>query len=83
MAATLNPSSSRNSLKATKNKSHSVEKLLKHFPDTKAKQKELDSILEARNRGTKNDSSVGFFKALNRVNHDRDLSLNVKLEHKH
>jgi len=62
MAAAWNPSPSKKTLK---NKSFSVEKLLKQFPDSSAKLKELNSILEARSRGTKNDTSTAFFKALN------------------
>ena len=64
-----------------KNKSHSVEKLLKGYPTTATdKKKEVDTILEARRRGSRNDTSSDFIRALHFVNQDNDLSLSVKLD---
>ena len=66
-----------------KNRSHSVEKLIKHFPDALAKTNEIETILEARRRGSKNDSSSDLIKAFNFVKQDPDCCLSVKLEHNH
>ena len=53
---------------ASKNRSHTVEKLIKHFPDALAQTTELGNILEARRRGSKNDSSADLMRAFNFIN---------------
>ena len=84
MAALNAQQSSAGSVRqASKNRSHSVEKLIKHFPEANSKNKEIDNVLEARRKGSRNDSSAEFFRALNMVNHDPDLALSVKLGQSH
>ena len=69
--------------KQSKNVSHSVEKLLKAYPEHGTRNIEVETVLEARRRGSRNDSSTQFVKALNYVNQDPDLSLSVKLGETH
>ena len=57
--------------------------MIKQFPDAQGKTREMDAILEARNRGSRNDSSADFVRALHFVNQDNDLSLPVKIGDQH
>ena len=68
---------------SSKNKSHSIEKLIRQFPEAGAENTELGKVLAARRRGSRNDSSADFMRALNFVNADPDLSLSVKVGQAH
>ena len=46
------------------NQSYSLEKTLKYFPDAQARENELANILEARRKGSRNDSTADLLKAL-------------------
>ena len=45
-----------------------MEKLIKHFPEANAQQSQIENVLEARRKGSKNDSSAELCRAMHMVN---------------
>ena len=57
--------------------------MLKAFPVASLHQNEIYNVIEARNRGSKNDSTNDFIKALHPVNGEKPVSLKVKINEDH